>query len=237
MKSVKSRRKGSRSCGKQQDDQARRIREAIDGYATSLARFMGELYGRDTVRQAWREFTIGGSNEFVEGDPHSELFFAWLFHRWSPGLEKDDKIEIETLNGVQPTRAFLARNSSRLNPLLRRYLEACVVTPLRFYEILDCTSGIGFKARDAMTGVDLEVREDLASTTLKDKDIVFAHMVPIEDIAIVDAISSLSFPPKFKALLLQLREYRDLRKPPDLALRNLYFRFFKSYVPLQIPEM
>lgn len=232
---MKSRRKGFRGCREQQEDQARRIREAIDGYATSLVRLIGELYGRETVQRAWREFTMGGSDEFVEGNPHSELFFAWLFHRWSPGLEKGDKVE--TLKGVQPTRAFLARNSSRLEPLLRRYLEACLATPLGFFEVLECNPGIGFKARDAMTGVDLDVREGSASTTLKDEDIVFAHIVPIKGIAIVDAISPLSFPQKFHLLLLQLRECRELHRHPDLALRNLYFTFFESYVPPQIPRI
>lgn len=234
---MKSRRKDPRGCREQPGDQARRIHEAIDGYAVSLVPLIGELYGRKTVQQAWCEFTVGGSDEFVEDDPQSELFFAWLFHRWSPALEKGDKIGVETLNGVQPTRAFLARSSPRLDPLLRRYLEACVVTPLGFYEIHDCNPGTGFKARDAMTGVDLEVRESVASTTLEDEDIVFAHMVPIEGIAIVDAISPLSFPPKFKALLPQLRKRRELRKQPDLALRSLYFTFLKSYVPTQIPEI
>jgi hypothetical protein len=234
---MKSRAKNLRGCGEEPGSQARRIREAIDGYAVSLVQLIGEVYERETVQQAWREFTVGGSDEFVEGDPHSELFFAWLFHRWSPALERGDKIGVETLNGVQPTRAFLARSSPRLKPLLRRYLEACVVTPLRFYEIHACAPGIGFKARDAMTGVDLDVRESLASTTLKDEDIVFAHMVPIEGIAMVDAISPLSFPPKFRALLLQLRGRRELRKQPDLALRSLYFTFFKSYVPTQMPEI
>jgi hypothetical protein len=139
-------------------------------------RLSGESYGRETVQQAWREFTIGGSDEFVERDPHSELFFAWLFHQWSPGLEKGDKVDDETLYGVQPTRAFLACSSSRLKPLLRRCLEACVVTPLGYYEILDCNPGIGFKARDVMTGVDLEVWEGLASTSLMDGDIVFGRI-------------------------------------------------------------
>jgi hypothetical protein len=48
-----------------------------------------------------------------------------------------------------------------------------------------------------------------------------------------DAISPLSFPPIFKTLLLLQR--RELRKHPDLALRNLYFTVFKSYMFPQAP--
>src|SRR6266850_1614436 len=93
----------------------RRVREAIDGYAVALLHFIGESYGRDAVDQAWLEFTIGASDEFVAGEPNTELFYSWLFHKWAPGADKGNQIEDTALYHVQPTRAYLARRARRLS--------------------------------------------------------------------------------------------------------------------------
>src|SRR5580704_8686861 len=80
----------------------RRVREAIDGYAAAMLRYIQECYGRHAVQQAWLEFTIGASDEFVQGDPNTELFFSWLFHKWTPEEGKGGTIEDTALYGVQP---------------------------------------------------------------------------------------------------------------------------------------
>src|SRR5256885_23283 len=125
----------------------RRVRQAIDGYAAAMLRFVAEAYGPDALQQAWPEFTIGrrdkllDSDRFVEGGPHTELFFSWLFHQGSPQAEKGSTIADAALYGVSPTRAYLIRRAGRLDPLLKRYLEACLAAPFGFYEIRDCEAG------------------------------------------------------------------------------------------------
>ena len=94
------------------------------------------------------QFTIWDGGPFHEGDPHAELFFSWLFHRWAPVLEEGHEINDGSCYGVPPTRTYLARNASGVNPVRRRYLEACLDARFGFYEILDCKPHIGFKARD-----------------------------------------------------------------------------------------
>ena len=90
----------------------RQMREAIDGYAAAVLRFIGESYGKESVQQAWREFTIGASEEYVQGDPNTELFFSWLFHRWKPDSKKGNEIADSSLTGVAPTRAYLNRRAA-----------------------------------------------------------------------------------------------------------------------------
>src|SRR5581483_10730849 len=165
----------------------------IDGYAAAILRVIGESYGKDSVQRAWREFTIWGSSPFLGDHPNAELFFSWLFHRWAPALAEGHEIDDRSCYGVPPTRTYLARNASGLNPVQRRYLEACLEARFSFYEILDCKPHIGFKARDLMAGRQLEVSEGMASTTLQDGDIVFAHIVPIDGTAMMEAISPFSF--------------------------------------------
>ena len=215
----------------------RRIRRAVDGYASAIVRVIGESYGKDSVQQAWREFTIWGGGSFFGDDPNAELFFSWLFHRWSPVLKGGHKIDDGSYYGVPPTRAYLARNSSGLNPLQRRYLEACLEARFSFYEILDCKPHIGFKARDVLAEREVEVSEGMASTTLKNGDIVFAHIVPIDGTAMMEAISPFSFPPTLKTQLIELRRRRKWNKSADLPLRRLYFRLFELYCRPALPDV
>jgi len=208
-----------------------RIRGAVDGYALEIVRLIGESYSADTVQQAWVEFTIGAGEVFDGDDPHTELFFSWLFHRWSPSREKGNSVDDSSLYGVPPTRAYLDRSSRQLDPLLRLYLEACLATSPGFYEVFNCKPYVGFQARDVVTGQECQVSEDLASISLNDGEIMFAHLVPIEGTTMLEAISPVSFPPEFKRRLVQLARSRTLRKsgPPDL--REVYFVLASPSLP------
>jgi len=208
----------------------------VDGYAAGIVRLIGESYGRDTVQRAWLEFTIGAGESFDCDDPHTELFFSWLFHRWSPTREKGSALNDCSLYGVSPTRAYLDRNSSRLDPLLRRYLETCLVTSPGFYEVVNCEPHGGFRARDVMTGVEREVSEWLASTSLTNGDIMFAHLVPMEEATMLEAISPLSFPPMFKRRLARLRRRSELVERRTPELRELYFTLAQPEISRSAPR-
>jgi hypothetical protein len=213
------------------------IRRAVEGYATAIVQIIGESYGKDSVQNAWREFTIGSGDRFLGDDPNAELFFSWLFHRWSPESKGTHKIDDETCYGVPPTRAYLARNASDLDPLQRRYLEACLAARFSFYEILDCKPHIGFKARDILAGNEVEVSEGMASTSLQNGDIVFAHIISIDGTAMMEAISPISFPPSLKTELTSLCRHRKWDGRADLPLRRLYFRLLESYRWPPLPEV
>jgi hypothetical protein len=189
-----------------------RIRGAVDGYAVGIVRLIGESYSAATIQQAWMEFTAGAGDVFNGDDPHTELFFSWLFHEWSPSREKGNTVDDCSLYGVPPTRAYLNRSAARINPLLRCYLETCLATSPSFYEVFNCKPNVGFRARDVVTGREWEVSEQLASASLCDGEIMFAHLVPIEGTTMLDAISPLSFPPELKRRLLQLTRTSSLRE-------------------------
>ncbi len=200
-----------------------RIRQAIEGYAAALVPLVGESYGPSSVQQAWREFMPGSNTPFTGGDAHSELFFSWFFHRWSPVPEKGDTITDPTLYGTPPTQAYLARHASRLNPLLRRYLEACLETPLGFYQVVKCYRQSGFRAWDIFAGMQIEVIDSLASSSLSDGDIIFAHIPSLDGIWVIDAISPVSFPSSFQGHLIDNKIERQSSGCSDGALRKLYF--------------
>ena len=200
-----------------------RLHTAIDGYASGIVRLIGKSYGRHTVQAAWREFNIGaGVQPFCGYDVNAELFYSWLFHKWKPAREEGHEVRDEAFYGIPPTRAYLDRHSS-LNPLLRTYLETCLSTSTRFYEVLDCTAGLGFRASDVLTGTTYTVTEALASASVKLGDILYAHLIPLGELTLMDAISPRSFPPQCKGRLLGLHEGRRAQKNEGWELREVYF--------------
>jgi hypothetical protein len=201
-----------------------RLHGAIDGYASGIVRLIGESYGRHTVQRAWKEFNINQTGQPFSGyDANAELFYSWLFHKWTPAREQGHEVQDEALYGVPPTRAYLDRHSDSLNPLLRTYLEACLVTSARFYEVLDCEVGLSFRARDVFTDASCTVSEALASTSLQPGDILYAHLIPLGQITLMEAISPLSFPPQSKRRLFRLCEERSACGSDGPELRRFYF--------------
>ena len=187
-------------------------------------KLIGESYGEDTLQRAWPEFNGGPGQPFCGHEANAELFFSWLFHRWTPMKMKGDKLHDEMLYGIPPTRAYLYRSSHELNPLLRRYLQGCLKTVPAFYEVLECTSGLGIVARDVFFGTTHAVTEGLASTSLNRGDIVYAHLVPIEGITLMEAVAPRSFPVQSKRWLLQSRPREHLFEPMEERLLRLYLK-------------
>lgn len=215
----------------------RRVRAAIDGYAGAMLHFIAKCYGVDAVQQGWFEFTMGKSEEFVQGDPNAELFFSWLFHVWSPQKLKGNVISDATLYSVPPSRAYLDRRAGQLHPLLQRYLEACLAAPFGFHEICECEPGVSFTTRDVLTGGELKVRERSGSATLARGDIIFGQIVALSGIAMVEALAPYSFPPSYKTHLIQVRTRPEFKQPSDLALRAVYFSFADAYLNPPLPKL
>jgi hypothetical protein len=112
-----------------------------------------------------------------------------------------------------------------------------LAAPFGFHEILDCQPGVGFVAKDVFTGALLNVRERSASSALKNGDIIFGQVVPVQAIAMLEAVSPFSFPPIFKTQLIRVRLCSELREHLDLALRKLYFTLAESYLNPPPPDI
>ena len=213
-----------------------RIRRATDGYAAALVPLIGESYGPNCVQQAWQEFMFDCNTQFTGYQAHSELFFSWFFHRWSPAAEKGNITVDPNLSGTPPTRAYLARHSPRLAPLLRRYLEVCLETPFGFYKVLECRPRNGFRARDMFAGIQIVVSDRLASTSLNNGAIIFARIPFLDGIWVMDAISPITLPASFQRHFVNSRVATESHEHSDQALRKLYFDLLDIYLREQNPE-
>jgi hypothetical protein len=214
-----------------------RIRQAIDGYPVTLLPLIAESYGPDSMQQAWREFIAEKRAQFTGDHAHAELFFSWFFHCWAPSAKKRNKGADPSLYGIPPTRAFLSRHPSDLNPLLRGYLEACLATALGFYQVSECRPGAGFRACDLLAGAEVEVFDRIASSSLRTGAIIFARIPSVAGISVLDAIAPVSFPPSYQKHFIKPPLDSRPRKHSDQGLRKLYFSLLKTYLRAGLPEI
>jgi len=211
----------------------RRLRRATEGFPKTMARFVEELYGLDAIDEAWEEFTLWEEVEFDSASPHVPLFLPWFYHCWAPDPLEETCVEDTSLHGRAPTSVFLEQRGARLDPLHRRYLQACLEAPFSFHEILRCDPGHGFRARDLIIGTECEVLERSASQSLEIGDILFAQIVSIEGIFLVEACPMVPLPPMDKIEIIDLRKRtapapttelfaQELLRGWEIELRELY---------------
>jgi len=213
----------------------RRVRRAAEGFPATMTRFVEDMYGFDAVDEAWEEFTLWEDAEYDTESPHLPVFLPWFFHHWMPDPLEDTTVLDESLHNRPPTAVFLERRSARLDPLHRRFLQACLDTPLSFYELKHCDPGRGFLAHDIFTGEEHDVLERSASRFLQTGDILYGQLVAIDGVVMMEACAPCPIPPIRKIDVLELRsrlmpgENRLAREPArellrawDVELRELY---------------
>ncbi|HEY5569546.1 MAG TPA: SEC-C metal-binding domain-containing protein [Gammaproteobacteria bacterium] len=219
----------------------RRVRRATEGFPSRMARFVAEVYGAEAVDEAWAAFTVWEGDEFDPESPLGAVFLPWMYHCWAPDPLEETCVADTSLHGRPPTSVFLARRGARLDPLHRRYLEACLGAPFSFHEIRRCDAGHGFRARDVITGEEREVLERSASAMMQAGDILFGQLVPIEGIVLLEACSPFPLRPADKITIVELRKRiasapsrdlfaQDLLHAWNIELRELYLNLVAEVV-------
>ena len=210
-----------------------RLNRFNDGFALRMLRFTDEVFGKAALAEAWDEFTLREDVPFDAGSPHMQVFMPWFFHDWLP-KEEATRIRKSAPRGETVVGAWLKREGARIDPLERRYLEACLAAPFSFHEILACRPGSGFRLRCILTGEEREVAERSGSRAAKQGDIMFAKVVPIDHLALIDGCAPAPIPSIDRAPIIALR-----RKLQDAgvaltpaALREHVLDLFETYHPL-----
>lgn len=206
----------------------RRIRRAIEGSPAKLLEFADSYFGQEALLEAWEEFMPpwddGHDEPFAPDTPHMPIFMPWFFFDWLP--EPDDTtVKHAALDGRTLARAYLDKKGRHLDPLHVRYLEQCCAAPFSFYDILSVRPGVGFILRDIMTGEEVDVTEHSASRQAQAGDILFAKVVQIDQVAMLEACAPVMFPPIEKSAILDLRKEIQSRKlplTPELLKDHVY---------------
>lgn len=229
----------ARSRTSPEDRTWRHLRRVLDGHPTTMLRFIQEVYGPGALQEAWEEFLLWDDNpEFDPETSHIQVFMPWFFHRWAPDPH-NSIVEDMALHGRSPTTVLLEKRGRRLDPLLRRYLEACAGTPFSFHEIVRCQAGVGFRSRDIFVGGEREVLERSASRIMQVGDSFFGQVVTCDGVTLMEACGPHPIPPGEKIALIELRErMEESLRPPrpetlgdwDIELREAYLDITESLV-------
>ena len=215
----------------------RRVRRALDqfGMAARLLRFTEEIYGPTAIEEAWAEFTVWQDEDpaFDPSTPLLPLFMPWSFHCWAPD-PYDTDVADANLHDRAPTAVYLERHGSRLDPLVRRYLDACTRTPFGFHEIIHCDPGRGFQARNLFTSEEVEVMEQAASRTVTTHEILFGQLVAVDGIVMLECSSPFGLNPGDKIAILDLRDRicANGKYTPEEALRNFDSEIRELYLSI-----
>ncbi len=207
----------------------RRIRRAIEGSHTQLLAYSDSYFGYNALDEASLE--LFGAEAQVRDETHLALFRCWYFYNWLP-LPGKSSLRPEVCDGRTLARAYLDKKAKKLDPLRVRYLEQCCVVPFSFYDIIEVYAMQGFRLRDIMTGEEVNVIEHSASNNGQVGNIIFAMLVSIDQVTLIEAAGGFFIPPDLKGPLIDLRESiaarsesltPELLKRYDFEMLSLYF--------------
>jgi len=183
----------------------RRIRAVIDGLSEQLLRFAGSRLGVELIDEAWEDFTLGDEETFDPKTPHMPVFAPWFFHQWFPDPNNTRFPELAA-RGATVASEFLAHKRRHLDPLLVRYLEACAAAPFSFHEVVSVEPGRGFALRDLMLERETFVIDHRGSRNAKPGDIMFAQVVALDGLALIEGWGPVVIEPGKKPAIIELRK-------------------------------
>jgi len=228
-----------------QETLRRRVRALTENLTEELLRFAANHLGRELFAEAWAEFSAEEDAGFDAQSPHMPVFMPWFFHQWSPDPESTDFPELAA-RAATVSGEFLARRRRQLDPLLARYLEACKVTAFSFHEVVQADPGRGFLLRDLILERERFVSEHSGSQDRRSGDILFAQVVDLDGLSVLDGSGQIVIEPGDKPAIIDLRkamraqtELKDtaLLREWDFELIGLYLDFAERRLHPQMPKM
>ncbi len=188
----------------------RRIRRAIEGSPMKMLDFSSSHFGRKALLEAWDDFMPWEDEPFAMDTPHMPIFMPWFFYDWLPDPH-NTSVRREALDERTLGQAYLDKKGRHLDPFHVRYIEQCCAAPFSFYDVLSVRPGDGFTLRDIFTSEEIDVTEHAGSRQSQTGDILFAKVVKIDGVAMLEACAPMMFPPMEKSAILKLRKKMERR--------------------------
>lgn len=208
-----------------------RVRQVIEPLIADLLAFARREFGENLIEEAWAEFTLGDERaSFSPETVHRTVFIPWFLYDWHP--DPLDTAVPDDLVGQFPIAAAFLGTAHRIPPLLAQYVRGCLQRPFSFLEVVDCEAGIGFRLRDLFTGAEHDVTERSASQGTQVSDILFAKLVTVDHVTVLDGCGPALIPPIEKPLLIALRARmrRGRRRVTDDTLRDFDIEVREVYL-------
>lgn len=182
----------------------RRLSRVVRDHVPKLLDFIAGAHGPDALLEAWEEFTLWNDVPFDPDSRQLPLFYPWCFHVWKP-LTGETKVKTRCLHGISPSQAYLIA-AQQIDPLLYRYLTACLDTPFGFFELCSAPPSHGMQLHEILTETAYSVDERAASTSGRPGDILYGMLVECDGIVLWEASAPLAIPAGLKPRIVQARE-------------------------------
>ncbi len=223
----------------------RRARRALDGLPKAMLRTASAQFGPRALEEAWAEFNLWASDAGFDAEsPYLPVFLPWYLHDWRP--DPQATAVPREARAETAAAAHLRIAGRRLDPLAKRYIEACAAAPFSFHEVLGCEPGRGLRLRDVLLGTEIDVLEREGSAFAETGDLVYAKAVPIDGVALLEGCTPVLIPPVWKPKIIELRERlaaqgaaRDsgLLRRRQFELRELYLEIADRLLHPRMPQL
>jgi hypothetical protein len=206
------------------------LRSATESLPRRMLDFAYEHYGQDVVEEAWEDFMMWDvTDPLSEESPQFSTFLSWLHYQWSPDASASE-ISDTSLLAIPPALAFLQKEGHTLSDVARDYVTAALAAPFSFQEIIHVDSGRGFRVRDFFTHEELEVQDRHVSSKVKEGDLLYAMLISMSGITVVEASGGHVLPPSSRDELnsilgdpeYQAITFGDTPEAQEERLRGLY---------------
>ena len=211
----------------------RQLRAAEGRLVPELLRLALDEWGPDFIETALEEFFLweGVPEDFVETEAFSAFFVPWFVYEFVADPHEDDAIADAPR---EPLASYYARrHADQWSATERAFLDAAATSPLSFYAVSHVVSGREIALADVLTGVDVIVREQSASTMVQPGALLFTRVLTVGDTSIMSGCAPLVIPPSWHLAIIDVRDQHARGKGKHLAretvadlaieLRELYF--------------
>lgn len=183
----------------------RQVHSLVPRLTKDLLHFLRASYSVSLLDDAWFDFTLGAEKTFDPESRHVAVFLPWFFYEWVPTASRPG-LSLTEARHFPLAAAYLRINRRIESTLTISYLEAACASALSFHDVVTVSPGEGFVLRDALTGQTAPVVERSASRMVPRGNILFAKVVSLGGLAVLDGCAPLSFPPLVKADVIGLRK-------------------------------
>jgi SEC-C motif len=220
----------------------RRMQPTLEKVNASLMTESDRHFGPGGFEVAWEDFNLTEEDQtvpFDEDSPFLQLFVPWFLVHWLPKLDRDDEHRFtQTV-----AEAVLNDAKRRIDPLARRYIEACLKAPFTFYEVTGGIPGRTMKGRDLFLGGEFEVFEPAGLEPATVGELLYGKVVTVDEVSMIAVCSPIfidgSYLPNVMALRDRVIAESPSRDTPfsaeqllqwDDELRKLYFQIIDEAV-------
>ena len=215
-----------------------RLSNTYDKLQNQLLDYARKAFGDLALPLAMDEFLVWPEEENPIDliKDHMPLFIPWFLFEWDYD-PVDGDVELPAPVEQSVASAYLDAHGSRLDRLERKLIEATLDQPFSFYEVMSCRPGEGFRLKDILRGIEIEVYERKGSEKTRPGDILLGRVVQIDQVAMLIGCSSILIQPKWKPNIIDLRnaihqEYSHITIQVvgeyDIEIRDLYLHIYES---------